>query len=107
MCVSKTCNPTDNATFPGTELPNCSALASDIELCQSKGKIVTVSLGGATGAVGFSSDSQAESFADTIWNLFLGGSSSIRPFGSAVLDGYVQTRFRTLFQLMMRFQCRP
>ena len=65
----QTCNPTDNATFPGTELPDCSALASDIETCQSKGKIVTISLGGATGAVGFQSDSQAEDFADTIWNL--------------------------------------
>lgn len=55
--------------------------------CQSKGKIVTMSLGGATGSVGFSSDSQAETFADTVWNTFLGGSSSTRPFGNAVLDG--------------------
>ena len=50
---------------------------------------MTISLGGATGAVGFTSDSQAETFADTVWNLFLGGSSSTRPFGSAILDGYV------------------
>ncbi|KAL5535223.1 CHT2_2 [Sanghuangporus sanghuang] len=85
--LANTCNPTDNTTFPGTELPDCSALASDIETCQSKGKIVTLSLGGATGSVGFDSDSQAETFADTIWNLFLGGSSDTRPFGSAVLDG--------------------
>ena len=85
----KTCNPTDNATFPGTDLPNCSALAPDIELCQSQGKIVTISLGGATGSVGFSSDSQAETFADTVWNLFLGGTNASRPFGSAVLDGFV------------------
>ncbi|PPQ66111.1 hypothetical protein CVT26_010912 [Gymnopilus dilepis] len=85
--LANTCNPTDNATFPGTELPNCSSLASDITTCQSKGKIITLSLGGATGGVGFSSASQATSFAQTIWNLFLGGSSSTRPFGSAVLDG--------------------
>ncbi|KAL5495580.1 CHT2_1 [Sanghuangporus weigelae] len=85
--LANTCNPTDNATFPGTQLPDCSALASDIETCQSRGKIVTLSLGGATGSVGFDSDSQAETFADTIWNLFLGGSSDTRPFGSAVLDG--------------------
>ncbi|KAG5725917.1 Chitinase 1, partial [Termitomyces sp. T112] len=52
-----------------------------------KGKIVTLSLGGATGAASFSSDAQAQDFADTIWNLFLGGSSSTRPFGAAVLDG--------------------
>ncbi|KAG9100537.1 Chitinase 1 [Ceratobasidium sp. 370] len=33
------------------------------------------------------SDAQGVAFADTIWNLFLGGSSSTRPFGDAVLDG--------------------
>ncbi|KIK71335.1 carbohydrate-binding module family 5 protein [Collybiopsis luxurians FD-317 M1] len=82
-----TCNPTDNATFAGTDLPNCSALASDIETCQAKGKLVTISLGGANGGVGFSSDAQGTAFAQTIWNLFLGGSSSTRPFGAAVLDG--------------------
>lgn len=49
---------------------------------------MTLSLGGATGSVGFQSDSQATSFAQTIWSLFLGGSSSTRPFGSAILDGY-------------------
>jgi chitinase len=70
-------------------LPNCASLASDIQTCQSKGKLVTLSLGGATGSVGFQSDAQATSFAQTIWNLFLGGSSSTRPFGNAVLDGYV------------------
>lgn len=62
-------------------------MASDIETCQAAGKIVTISLGGASGAATFSSDAQAETFADTIWNLFLGGSNSSRPFGSAVLDG--------------------
>ncbi|TFY83732.1 hypothetical protein EWM64_g277 [Hericium alpestre] len=86
--LANTCNPTDNATFPGSSLPQCASLASDIEFCQSKGKLVTLSLGGAGGGVGFSGgDSQAEAFADTIWDLFLGGSSSTRPFGSAVLDG--------------------
>lgn len=47
------------------------------------------SLGGATGAVGFTSDAQAQAFADTIWDLFLGGASPDRPFGAAVLDGCV------------------
>ena len=64
-------------------------MASDIQTCQSKGKIITMSLGGATGVVGFSSDSQAESLADQVWDMFLGGSSSTRPFGDAVLDGCV------------------
>ncbi|KAJ7630611.1 glycoside hydrolase family 18 protein [Roridomyces roridus] len=91
MNLANTCNPTDNATFPGTLLPNCASLAADIQTCQSKGKLVTISLGGATGGVGFASDAQATTFADTIWNLYLdhlaGGSSSTRPFGNAVLDG--------------------
>lgn len=70
-CI-QTCNPTDNATFPGTTLPDCASLADDIKACQKKGKIVTLSLGGATGSVGFTDDSQASDFADQIWNLFLG-----------------------------------
>jgi len=85
--LSNVCNPTDNATFPGSELPNCSFLAADIQTCQAKGKIVTLSMGGSSGAVGFTSDAQAISFADQVWNVFLGGSSSTRPFGNAVLDG--------------------
>ncbi|KAI0091164.1 glycoside hydrolase superfamily [Irpex rosettiformis] len=85
---ANTCNQWDDTTFSGTDLANCqTAMASDIKTCQSKGKLVTLSLGGATGQVGFSSDSQAESFATQIWNLFLGGSSPTRPFGKVVLDG--------------------
>lgn len=89
MKNSQTCNPTDNATFPGTDLANCASLASDIQTCQSKGKIITLSLGGATGSVGFQSDAQATTFAQTIWDMFLGGSSTTRPFGNAILDGSV------------------
>ena len=83
------CSTSGDPVFSGTNLPDCSFIASDIETCQSKGKIVTLSLGGATGAASFTSASQASSFGDTIWNLFLGGSSATRPFGSAVLDGYM------------------
>ena len=74
-------------TFSGTSLLKCDSIADDIKTCQDKGKAITLSLGGATGVVGFSSDSEAQDFADTIWNMFLGGSSSKRPFGEAVLDG--------------------
>ncbi len=76
-----------HGVFPGTALADCSFLASDIQECQAKGKIVTLSIGGAEGVVGFVSNSRAKQFADTIWDLFLGGSSSTRPFGSAILDG--------------------
>ncbi|KAG5646714.1 hypothetical protein DXG03_002396 [Asterophora parasitica] len=85
--LANICNPTDNTIFPGTNLADCSFLATDISTCQSKGKIITLSLGGATGAVGFQSDAQATAFAQTIWDLFLGGKSATRPFGNAVLDG--------------------
>ncbi|KAJ8089052.1 Chitinase 2 [Marasmius tenuissimus] len=91
-----------NVYFDGDGLPvinlanicakNCTVLQDDIKMCQEKGKIITLSLGGdvggSTGLVTFSSDAQAEQFADTVWNLFLGGSTSeARPFGDAVLDG--------------------
>ncbi|CAO3592812.1 unnamed protein product [Absidia cylindrospora] len=85
--LANICNKVDNSTFPGTSLADCSAIASDIKFCQSKGKAVTLSLGGATGGAGFQSDDQASTFADNVWNLFMGGSSSTRPFGDAVLDG--------------------
>lgn len=71
-----------NSVFPGTNLLNCAFLAADIKACQAKGKIVTISLGGANGG-----GAATAAFADQIWNLFLGGSSSTRPFGDAVLDG--------------------
>ncbi|KAI0761004.1 glycoside hydrolase [Trametes elegans] len=85
--LSNICSTVDDPIFPGTDMPDCSFMAQDIQFCQSRGKIVTISLGGATGAASFSSDDQATAFGDTIWNTFLGGSSSVRPFGSAVLDG--------------------
>jgi chitinase len=62
-------------------------MAADIQACQAAGKIVTLSMGGATSGPGFTSDAAAQAFADQVWNLFLGGTSSTRPFGAAVLDG--------------------
>jgi chitinase len=47
--LANICNNVDNATFPGSSLANCASLASDISTCQAKGKIVTLSLGGAGG----------------------------------------------------------
>ncbi|KAI0635521.1 glycoside hydrolase superfamily [Trametes polyzona] len=85
--IANICNVDDSGAFPGTSLADCSFLASEIKYCQSRGKIVTLSLGGATGAANFNSAAQAAAFGDTIWNLFLGGTSDIRPFGDAVLDG--------------------
>jgi chitinase len=46
-------------------------MAADIQACQAKGKLVTLSMGGQSGAATFSSDAQGKAFADTVWNLFL------------------------------------
>ncbi|KAG6864685.1 hypothetical protein C0991_007895 [Blastosporella zonata] len=82
--MAGTCN--DN--LPGTKLANCQSMADEIKACQANGKIVTISLGGSSASgIHFTSDAQAEKFADNIWDLFLGGSSDKRPFGTAVLDG--------------------
>ncbi|EIW75611.1 glycoside hydrolase family 18 protein [Coniophora puteana RWD-64-598 SS2] len=87
MNLANTCNPSDNKTFTGSDLPDCSTLNAGIKTCQTKGKTVTISVGGASGSIGFTSDSQAQTFAQTIWDLYLGGSSQTRPFGDVVLDG--------------------
>ncbi|KAF8214275.1 glycoside hydrolase superfamily [Mycena galopus ATCC 62051] len=74
-------------TTCGVPPGNCAFLAAGIEACQAAGKIVTLSLGGAGGSVGFASNTAAIAFANAIWNAFLGGSASYRPFGAAILDG--------------------
>ncbi|KAK9720427.1 Chitinase 2 [Basidiobolus ranarum] len=74
-------------TFPGTNLLSCPQIGEHIKYCQSKGKKITMSLGGAVGSYGLDNDADSERLAKTVWDLFLGGSSQTRPFGSAVLDG--------------------
>lgn len=65
----------------------CPDIEQDIKLCQSLGKTVVLSIGGATASGQFTTESQGKDYADVLWNTFLGGSSSKRPFGSAILDG--------------------
>ena len=60
----------------------------DIQTCQAAGKAVLLSLGGAIGTYGFTSTSQAQQFAQTVWDLFGEGTSSTRPFGASVIDGF-------------------
>lgn len=71
-------------------LLHCSQIAEDIQTCQSLGKTILLSLGGATGNYGFTDDSNAEEFAGTLWNMFGGGSddSVERPFDDAIVDGF-------------------
>lgn len=70
-------------------LLRCPKIEAGIKECQRNGKQVLISLGGATGGYGFQSDSQAKTFAHTVWNLLLGGKKmqNLRPFGSAILNG--------------------
>jgi chitinase len=69
------------------ELLICPTIEADIKTCQARGVQILLSFGGAEGTYGFSDNSQASAFADTVWNMFLGGNGSIRPFGTAILDG--------------------
>lgn len=66
---------------------NCPDIGEDIVYCQNKGKKILLSMGGAVGKYGFSDDNDADTVATKIWNVFLGGTDTKRPFGSAVLDG--------------------
>ncbi|KAG8077443.1 hypothetical protein GUJ93_ZPchr0007g4981 [Zizania palustris] len=65
----------------------CTGISSYIQTCQSRNIKVLLSLGGGSGSYGLSSKDDARSVADYLWKNFLGGSSSSRPLGSAVLDG--------------------
>ncbi|XP_047132367.1 uncharacterized protein LOC100214393 isoform X1 [Hydra vulgaris] len=77
-----------NTSYDGyPDLLECPQIAEHIKECQKNGKKIVVSLGGASGLYGFNSADEAQEFANTVWNLFLGGSSTVRPFKSAVLDG--------------------
>jgi hypothetical protein len=73
-------------------LLSCPQLEADIQTCQSTyGKKVLLSIGGATAQIAFSAPKQATSFANVLWQLFgpTGGVDvGLRPFGSAVIDGF-------------------
>ncbi|KAI3934168.1 hypothetical protein MKW92_043160 [Papaver armeniacum] len=65
----------------------CVTLSDDIKSCQAKGIKVILSIGGASGSYGLASSEDARQVATYLWNNFLGGKSSSRPLGSAILDG--------------------
>ena len=68
-------------------LLKCPEIGEGIKTCHRLGKRVLLALGGGVGGYGFTSDAQAEQFAGTVWDMFLGGSGTVRPFGDAVADG--------------------
>lgn len=46
-----------------------------------------VSIGGASGSYSLPDAASGRAFAEQVWDMFLGGSSSTRPFGDAIVDG--------------------
>ena len=74
-----------------TGMLQCGQMATDIATCQSAGKKILLSLGGATAQTAFTDDNQATTFASTLWNLFGGGTgldAGLRPFGKTTIDGF-------------------
>ncbi|KAL4178670.1 hypothetical protein AMTRI_Chr13g83430 [Amborella trichopoda] len=65
----------------------CTGLSDDIRSCQESGVKVMLSIGGGAGGYYLSSAEDASQVAQYLWDNFLGGTSSSRPLGDAVLDG--------------------
>ncbi|TMW86033.1 hypothetical protein EJD97_022048 [Solanum chilense] len=65
----------------------CTRLSNDIRTCQSRGIKVMLSLGGGVGSYSLSSADDARNVANYLWNNYLGGKSTSRPLGDAILDG--------------------
>nr|P23472.2 RecName: Full=Hevamine-A; Includes: RecName: Full=Chitinase; Includes: RecName: Full=Lysozyme; Flags: Precursor [Hevea brasiliensis]CAA07608.1 chitinase [Hevea brasiliensis] len=65
----------------------CTIVSNGIRSCQIQGIKVMLSLGGGIGSYTLASQADAKNVADYLWNNFLGGKSSSRPLGDAVLDG--------------------
>ncbi|KAG5607026.1 hypothetical protein AABB24_009727 [Solanum stoloniferum] len=65
----------------------CTRLSNDIRACQSRGIKVMLSLGGGVGSYSLSSANDARNVANYLWNNYLGGQSTSRPLGDAILDG--------------------
>ncbi|XP_041001916.1 hevamine-A-like [Juglans microcarpa x Juglans regia] len=65
----------------------CTKLSSEIKSCQAKGIKVMLSIGGGAGSYSLTSAKDVRQVATYLWNNFLGGRSSSRPLGDAVLDG--------------------
>ncbi|KAB5524176.1 hypothetical protein DKX38_021925 [Salix brachista] len=66
----------------------CNVFSDEIKYCQSLGIKVLLSIGGSTTySYSLSSADDAAQVATYIWNNFLGGQSTSRPLGDAILDG--------------------
>ncbi|KAF2315521.1 hypothetical protein GH714_039984 [Hevea brasiliensis] len=72
------CNPATNG---------CTIAGSEIKHCQELGIKVMLSIGGGVGNYSIASRKDAKRVAYYLWSNFLGGHSSSRPLGDAILDG--------------------
>ncbi|RKP05705.1 glycoside hydrolase [Thamnocephalis sphaerospora] len=73
--------------FPGTSILDCPEIREDIAFCQKRGVKIELGLGGADGQYGFTSESQAISFAEDLYKIAFAGKGNVRPFGAGSLDG--------------------
>ncbi|KAI8823968.1 glycoside hydrolase superfamily [Fimicolochytrium jonesii] len=68
----------------GFNVLDCGNVGLDVEVCHAAGKKVILSISPMDYLL---TATRAEASARNVWNLFLGGTSSYRPFGNVVLDG--------------------
>ncbi|KAJ3042902.1 hypothetical protein HDV00_006464 [Rhizophlyctis rosea] len=68
----------------GFESLNCGGVGADVKVCQGLGKKVLISISPSDYLL---SPDNATLSATNVFNTFLGGSTTYRPFGDAVLDG--------------------
>ncbi|KAJ5100454.1 chitinase 2 [Penicillium angulare] len=68
----------------------CDDLAAAITTCQNNGVKVILSLGGAVGAYSLSSQEEAETIGQNLWDAYgnVGNGTVPRPFGSAFVNGW-------------------
>lgn len=72
-------------------LESCAQIGSDIQYCQSKGKKILLSLGGASPDVYIATESSAKDMADFLWGAFGPAKHTWegpRPFGEAYVNGF-------------------
>lgn len=68
---------------------NCGDLATAIATCKSNGVKVVLSLGGAVGAYSLSSQQEAETIGQNLWDAYGAGNGTVpRPFGATTVDGW-------------------
>jgi chitinase len=76
---------------PNTGEPQeCDALATQIQTCKDNGVKVIVSLGGAVGAYSLTSQAEAETIGQNLWDAYANsGSTDVpRPFGDVFVNGW-------------------